>query len=97
MKDESTMKNKEEDWLQSHWRPLVAIAYLAIILFDFIVAPSIWALIQAYSLEGAQGLTQWEPLTLSSGGIFHVAMGGVLGISAWTRGLDKINNQHTKG
>jgi ABC-type spermidine/putrescine transport system permease subunit II len=31
----------------------------------------------------------WDPLTLKAGGFFHIAMGGVLGIGAWTRGVEK--------
>lgn len=30
--------------------------------------------------------TAWEPLTLSESGLFHVAMGAILGVAAWTRG-----------
>ena len=31
----------------------------------------------------------WDPLTLKAGGFFHIAMGGVLGIGTWTRGVEK--------
>jgi hypothetical protein len=42
-------------------------------------------------LYGAgQVVQQWNPLTLLSGGVFHAAMGAVLGISAFTRGKEKI-------
>jgi hypothetical protein len=32
----------------------------------------------------------WKPLTLEGSGLFHVAMGAVLGVTAWTRGQEKI-------
>jgi hypothetical protein len=35
-------------------------------------------------------VVQWQPLTLLSGGVFHAAMGAVLGISAFSRGKEKI-------
>jgi hypothetical protein len=33
---------------------------------------------------------QWAPLTLQGGGFIHMAFGAILGISAWTRGKEKI-------
>jgi hypothetical protein len=35
-------------------------------------------------------------LTLLSGGIFHAAMGAVLGVAAWTRGQEKIERLKTE-
>ncbi len=82
------MKKKPENWMQTNWRPVMAIAYTAIILFDFIVAPIFWSLLQAYFAGSV--VVQWQPLTLLSGGVFHAAMGAVLGISAFSRGKEKI-------
>jgi hypothetical protein len=80
--------NKKEEWIRSHWRPMMAVVYMAIVAFDFIVAPVFWSLIQVWG-SGSVAL-QWNPLTLISGGIFHAAMGAVLGISAFTRGREKV-------
>lgn len=35
-------------------------------------------------------LLPWESLTTSNGGVFHVAMGAILGAAAWTRGHENI-------
>lgn len=32
---------------------------------------------------------RWEPLTLGETGLFHIAFGAILGVSAWTRGREK--------
>ena len=32
----------------------------------------------------------WDPLTLQGAGLYHIAMGAVLGVAAWTRGKEKI-------
>ena len=32
---------------------------------------------------------QWVPLTLQAGGFFHIAMGGMIGVGSWTRGVEK--------
>ena len=30
--------------------------------------------------------TSWEPITLQEGALFHLSMGAILGVAAWTRG-----------
>lgn len=85
---------KNDSWIQKYWRPMMAVVYMVIIVFDFIVFPIFWSLIQVYGVTGVVSL-QWSPMTLLSGGIFHAAMGAVLGISAWTRGKEKIERLKT--
>jgi hypothetical protein len=85
---------KGDSWIQKYWRPAMSIVYMVIIIFDFIIFPIFWSLIQVYGY-GVVSL-QWSPLTLLSGGIFHAAMGAVLGISAWTRGKEKIERLKTE-
>jgi hypothetical protein len=80
-------KNSETDWIRTHWRPMMAFVYMAIVIFDFIVGPIFWSLAQIY---GGSVAVQWSPLTLLAGGIFHAAMGAVLGISAFSRGREKV-------
>lgn len=82
--------NQKEDWLRSHWRPMMAFVYMSIVIFDFILGPIFWSAIQIYG-NGSVAV-QWEPLTLFAGGIFHAAMGAVLGLSAWSRGNEKIES-----
>ena len=33
---------------------------------------------------------EWEPITLAAGGVFYACFGAILGVSAWTRGQEKI-------
>lgn len=88
------MRKKKDEWLQRYWRPMMAVAYMVIILFDFMVAPILWSLLQAIA-SGTVSI-QWAPLTLLSGGVFHAVMGAVLGISAFTRGQEKIERLRTR-
>jgi hypothetical protein len=83
------MKQQHEDWIRTHWRPMMAFVYMAIVLFDFIIGPIFWSIIQIY---GGSVTIQWSPLTLIAGGVFHAAMGAVLGISAFTRGKEKVES-----
>ena len=81
-------EKKTEDWMTSKWRPLMAMTYMATIWFDFIVGPIIFNILQYYN--PGQAVTSWTPLTLQGGGLYHLAMGGILGIAAWTRGKEKV-------
>lgn len=65
----------------------MAFVYMAVVIFDFIVGPIFWSIVQIY---GGSVALQWTPLTLISGGVFHAAMGAVLGISAFSRGQEKL-------
>jgi len=79
-----------EDWMNRKWRPAMGWTYMIICILDFAIFPIMWSILQAYQ-EG-NVTSQWEPLTLKGAGLFHMAMGAVLGIAAWTRGKEKIAN-----
>jgi len=87
---EQIIKNiKNTDWMHSKWRPMMAITYMSICIFDFIVGPIFFNIMQL--VDASQPIMQWIPLTLQGGGLFHLAMGAVLGISAHGRTLEKLN------
>lgn len=65
----------------------MAWMYMIVCLFDFIVFPAAWSWYLG-SLE--QPITQWQPLTLQSAAFFHLAMGAVIGVTAWKRTEEKI-------
>jgi hypothetical protein len=79
---------KKEDFMTTKWRPMMAMTYMATIIFDFIVGPIIFNVLQYWN--PGQAVTSWTPLTLQGGGLYHLAMGAILGISALTRGQEKI-------
>jgi hypothetical protein len=77
----------KEDWLHKKWRPAMGWVYMIICITDFIVFPVLWAVFQSYH---DQRVEIWAPLTLEGAGLFHMAMGAVLGVAAWSRGREKI-------
>ena len=81
-------EKKSEDWMTSKWRPLMAVTYMATIWFDFILGPILFNLLQYWNPGQAVGM--WVPLTLQGGGLYHISMGAILGIAAWTRGKEKV-------
>ena len=84
----SDSEKKKEDWMNSKWRPMMGWMYMGVCIFDFVMAPILWTSIQALFHGGIN--TQWQPLTLQGGGLFHVAMGAVIGISAYGRTKEKL-------
>ena len=78
---------KDEDWMQKKWRPAMGWMYMLICMADMIVFPVLWSLLQAVTHSP---ITQWNPLTLQGAGLFHIAMGAVLGISAFGRTQEKL-------
>ena len=82
-------EKKKESRIQSLWRPFMGWQYLIVCLFDFVIAPVGVAYLYAngYNIP----VLEWEPITLQSGGLYHIAMGAVTGVTAWSRGKEKIN------
>lgn len=85
----ATKRDHAEDWLHRKWRPMMAMMYMVVCMFDFLVAPILWSLLQA--MQHGQITNQWNPLTLQGAGLFHLAMGGVLGIAAYGRTQEKLS------
>jgi hypothetical protein len=77
----------ESNWMQTLWRPMMGWMYMLICLLDMAVFPVLWALWQGVNHVP---ITQWNPLTLQGAGLFHIAMGAVLGISAFGRTQEKL-------
>lgn len=85
-------KQDKEDWINKKWRPAMGWMYMTVCIFDFILFPVMFTLVQFWEQEAANdAFRQWQPLTLIGGGLFHIAMGAVLGITAWSRGQEKIS------
>ena len=84
--------NTNEDWINKKWRPAMGWMYMAVCTFDFMIAPILWSVAQA--LDGGQISTQWQPVTLQGAGLFHIAMGAVLGIAAYGRTREKLEDKH---
>ena len=87
MADEQKVEKKDEDWMQKKWRPAMGWMYMGICTLDMGIFPILWSILQAAM---GQPVTQWQPLTLQGAGLFHVAMGAVLGIAAFGRTQEKL-------
>lgn len=92
---QSESEKKKEDWMNSKWRPMMGWMYMAVCVCDFMLFPVLWSLLQA--LDHGKVTEQWQPLTLQGAGLFHVAMGAVLGLSAWGRTQEKLNGANNGG
>jgi len=94
----SNDEKKKEDWMNSKWRPAMGWMYMIVCVFDFIVFPIMYTIVQFWETEAANdAFRQWQPLTLAGAGLFHMAMGAVLGLSAWGRTQEKLNGANNGG
>jgi hypothetical protein len=91
----SESEKKKEDWMNSKWRPMMGWMYMVVCMADFVLFPILWSLIQA--VGGGQVHTQWQPITLQGAGLFHIAMGAVLGIAAFGRTQEKLGGANNGG
>jgi len=91
----SESEKKKEDWMNSKWRPMMGWMYMIVCMSDFVLFPILWSMIQA--IGGGQVHTQWQPITLQGAGLFHIAMGAVLGIAAFGRTQEKLGGANNGG
>ena len=85
---QSENKNNKEDWMNSKWRPMMGWMYMCVCMCDFVVFPILWSLVQASSHGNVA--TQWQPITLQGAGLFHMAMGAIIGVAAFGRTQEKL-------
>ena len=92
IKSESELK--KEDWMNAKWRPMMGWMYMLVCTMDMVVFPILWSLLQTLTHSP---ITQWNPLTLQGAGLFHIAMGAVLGIAAFGRTQEKLGGANNGG
>ena len=95
MSKQSESAKKQEDWMNAKWRPMMGWTYMATCLFDFILGPILYNILQYYNPGQAVGM--WTPLTLQGGGLYHIAMGAIIGVSAYGRTQEKLNGANNGG
>lgn len=74
-----------EGWFSNRWRPATAWMYFVVCICDFIIFPvfnAVWYTNAQYH--------EYHPLTLQGGGLFHMAMGAIIGVTSWQRSQEKM-------
>jgi hypothetical protein len=93
MAEEKTTEEKKPKW-----RPAMGWMYMTVCAFDFVVFPIMFTIVQFWETEAANdAFRQWQPLTLAGAGLFHMAMGAVLGIAAYGRTQEKLGGANNGG
>lgn len=93
---EQQIEKEDEHWMKHFWRPAMGWLYMLICFCDFIVFPII-AMFMPVFLKGLGVQLQyvpWQSLTLSNGGLIHLAFGAILGITSYTRGQEKLSGKN---
>ena len=94
MAEEIKKESESEHWMNSKWRPAMGWMYMLVCMMDMVVFPILWSLLQTFTHTP---ITQWNPLTLQGAGLFHIAMGAVLGIAAFGRTQEKLGGANNGG
>jgi len=92
-KSESAKKN--EDWMNTKWRPAMGWMYMLVCITDFVIFPILWSMVQV--IGDGKVESQWQPITLQGAGLFHIAMGAILCIDAYGRSQEKISGTNNGG
>jgi len=87
-------EKKKEDWMNAKWRPMMGWTYMITCVTDFILFPILWSILQA-ALK--QPVTAWQPITLQGAGLYHLAMGAIIGVAAFGRTQEKLAGANNGG
>lgn len=91
MTKKTDSEKAKDDWMNTKWRPAMGWMYMGVCIFDFVAAPILWSVLQFWETQAANdAFRQWQPMTLQGAGLFHMAMGAVLGLAAWGRTQEKL-------
>ena len=74
--------------LYTRWRPAIAWSYAVICLFDFMIGPMMYNVLQY--LDSDTTISMWQSITLQGGGLYHLSMGAIVGVSAFGRTKEKL-------
>jgi hypothetical protein len=91
----SDSNKSKEDWMNTKWRPAMGWMYMLVCITDFILFPILWSLVQVAGDGKVE--SQWLPITLQGAGLFHIAMGAILGIAAYGRTQEKMSGTNYSG
>lgn len=80
------IQNKKNN-VHHYWREMMGWTYMVICIFDFILFPLLHTYVEVMV---NQPITDWKAITLQNGGFFHVAMGAVLGVSAYGKMKEQL-------
>jgi len=85
------MTTTNNDFMETKWRSMMGVMYMAVCIFDFMIAPIGWTFVQFWEEESMNdAFRQWDPITLYGAGFFHIAMGAILGISAYGKTQENL-------
>jgi len=85
---ENQLQKQDEHWMKAMWRPAMGWLYMIICFMDFVAFPAI-AMFMPIIAKGMP-YQAWQSLTLSNGGLIHMAFGAILGVAAYGRTQEKV-------
>jgi Holin of 3TMs, for gene-transfer release len=89
---EASLDKQDEHWVKAYWRPAMGWLYMTICFMDFVGFPLITMFLPVFfkGIGIQMQYTAWQSLTLSNGGLIHLAFGAILGVTSFMRGQEKL-------
>lgn len=84
---EADIEKQNEHWAKAYWRPAMGWLYMLICLVDFVIFPAISMFLPIVT---KLPYVAWQSLSLSNGGLIHMAFGAILGVAAYGRTQEKV-------
>ena len=84
---ETQLAKQDEHWMKAYWRPAMGWLYMLICFMDFVAFPAISMFIPIIT---KLPYVAWASLSLSNGGLIHMAFGAILGVAAYGRTQEKV-------
>jgi len=93
MADKRTPRTRQTDegWFDYHWRPFMAWSYGIVCVWDFMLASIFFAWFAHYT---GTTYVAWIPVTTQGGGLYHLAMGAIIGVTSYGRTQEKVSNNN---
>jgi len=75
MEKKSKSEQAKDDWMNTKWRPAMGWMYMGVCIFDFVLAPVLWSVIQFWVTESANdAFLQWQQMTLQVSGLIPISL-----------------------
>jgi uncharacterized membrane protein len=87
---ETDTSRQDEHWAKAYWRPAMGWLYMIICLVDFVIFPVIAMFLP---IIFKTPYVAWQSLSLSNGGLIHMAFGAILGVAAYGRTQEKVSSK----
>lgn len=87
---EKAIKHYRTTGWRTLWRPFIAWTYGLVCVFDFVITPLSFFILQTITGVPPEAMLNYTPLTLQGGGLYHLSMLAIVGVTSFGRTKEKL-------